>query len=553
MDPDDGYVGAVNRRKADKRGVLGEPTYEPPKRQRRYGAFLAVLMLFGAAAVALITLPSETEAFTPHDPIYISGDSDFSDGDDDGVTGGTGTFSDPYVIDGWSISAGAAHGIHILNTNVYFVIANVSISHDEYNYNNYHGVYLYNADNGRVENCNITGWVKRGVLVESSSDIKINDNTIGNHASIGNDRYGVYIDTCSGSLRVERNNVSEANYGIFVKLSNGALIEDNNITGTIRGGIVPSSSKYAVIERNTMTQGGVMVLGYAIADFNSHKLNDNYVNGKEVRYVKNASGFAFTAEDLGQVILANCSDVTLAEMEFVDVAAGINLGHCNDTTISNCECTDNGWYGILTSYSRNVTAVESTFAGCSAGVFAYVGNSLHFERCAFTGSENWGLYAYLVSELSVTQSTIAENDYPSHVTYGILYVSSSSSVDQDSYITYNVIRDNYYGIVLQNVGGVHVNHNDFVNNTVHANDTASTENYWDDGVEGNFWDNYTGPDEDPPIGIGDDPFKIDDGSYDYYPLVDQVIPEFGDVVIPVTSMIVLFAILTARKRKQRTR
>ena len=510
-------------------------------------------MIVAVAATVLTVLPSDTEAFAPHDPIVIDGDSDFDDADDDGVVGGDGSPSNPYVIDGWSISAGATHGISILNTNAHFVVSNVSINHDVYNYNNYNGVYLYNADNGRVENCSITGWVKKGVLVEESSDIKVYNNTISNHAWLGKDRHGVSFDSCSGSLIVEKNNVSEANYGIWVMHSDGVRISENNVTGTVHGSIVPSSSKYAVIEQNTMTHGGVMVMGYAIADFNTHTITGNYVNGKEVRYVKNSSGFDIIAEDLGQIILANCSQVSLADMQFSDVAAALTLGHCNDTTISSCDSIDISWYGLITSYSRNVTAFDSDFINCSAGVFAYVGNSMHFEGCAFVGNENWGLYAYIVSELNVTQCLVAENDYPSHVTYAIYYRGASSSVDLDSYITYNIIRDNDYGIILMDVGGTHINHNDFLNNVVHAEDTASTENFWDDGVEGNFWDNYTGEDLLPPIGIGDEPFKIDDGSYDYYPLVDQAIPEFSDVVLPVMAIVTLFAVLTARKRSARAK
>ena len=134
---------------------------------------------------------------------------------------------------------------------------------------------------------------------------------------------------------------------------------------------------------------------------------------------------------------------------------------------------------------------------------------------------------------------------------GITYQHSSSAIDLDSYITYNIFSNNQNGVVLHNCGGVHVNHNDFVNHTVHATDNAASENYWDGGVEGNFWDNHTAPDDDPPYGIVDVPFKIDDDSYDYYPLTEyQVIPEFDDVIIPVAAMVVLFGLVAMRRRKE---
>ncbi|MEM3445732.1 MAG: hypothetical protein QW115_07170, partial [Thermoplasmata archaeon] len=62
----------------------------------------------------------------PHAPIHINGNGEFTS--TNGVTGGSGTENDPYIIEGWDIDAnGGSYGIWIENTSVYFVIKNCTV------------------------------------------------------------------------------------------------------------------------------------------------------------------------------------------------------------------------------------------------------------------------------------------------------------------------------------------------------------------------------------------------------------------------------------------
>jgi hypothetical protein len=66
----------------------------------------------------------ETEGYTPHAPIYINGDENFTE--ENGVTGGSGTINDPYIIEGWNITKAPA--IRLKYTSSYFVIQNCLLS-----------------------------------------------------------------------------------------------------------------------------------------------------------------------------------------------------------------------------------------------------------------------------------------------------------------------------------------------------------------------------------------------------------------------------------------
>ncbi|GAH46081.1 unnamed protein product, partial [marine sediment metagenome] len=61
--------------------------------------------------------------------------------------------------------------------------------------------------------------------------------------------------------------------------------------------------------------------------------------------------------------------------------------------------------------------------------------------------------------------------------------------------------------------------NNFSGNGLHAYDDG-LYNRWDNGSHGNYWDNYTGSDEDEN-GIGDTPYNITGSALnkDHYPII----------------------------------
>ena len=62
--------------------------------------------------------------------------------------------------------------------------------------------------------------------------------------------------------------------------------------------------------------------------------------------------------------------------------------------------------------------------------------------------------------------------------------------------------------------------NNFMNNTYQVH-TYNDTNFWDNGVEGNFWSDYTGKDSNGD-GIGDTPYVIASNRQDNYPLMAPI-------------------------------
>src|SRR5438094_8024873 len=106
-----------------------------PSLSRKFSAILVACLL--VSSLFSIFAPRATAStLTSHLPISIMGNADFTAAN--GVTGGTGTASDPYVIAGWDITVshspwhGQSHngpypGLGISHTVAHFVIRNVNI------------------------------------------------------------------------------------------------------------------------------------------------------------------------------------------------------------------------------------------------------------------------------------------------------------------------------------------------------------------------------------------------------------------------------------------
>ena len=87
-------------------------------------------------------------SYTPHSPITIATDADFSS---QGWPG-NGTKGNPYLIEGLNITSSSTC-ISISDTRVYFEIRNCLISSISASVNT--GIYLYNVTSGVLDSCRI--------------------------------------------------------------------------------------------------------------------------------------------------------------------------------------------------------------------------------------------------------------------------------------------------------------------------------------------------------------------------------------------------------------
>ncbi len=176
--------------------------------------------------------------YTPHDPIYIHGNDDFTS--ENGVTSGSGTSSDPFVIEDWEIEASSQDGITIRNVDVYFTIKGCYI-HDGGINND--GIVFINVTNGEIEETIITG-NRNGVMFrtqqypekENSSENYIHHNNITDNTKDGIHFQHTGEGHHSNNL-IYLNNLVGNNQGIDMVMSAYNQIFSNNIISNSRWGV----------------------------------------------------------------------------------------------------------------------------------------------------------------------------------------------------------------------------------------------------------------------------------------------------------------------------
>ena len=126
------------------------------------------------------------------------------------------------------------------------------------------------------------------------------------------------------------------------------------------------------------------------------------------------------------------------------------------------------------------------------------------------GLEGGGIYITNSNRNSIIDNMITNTQY------GINLRNSTNNA-----IIENPIIENDVGIQFldDHSNSSVIYHNNFINNSWHqVQSYAVSNNTWDNGLEGNYWSNYTGVDLNND-GIGDSPHIIDTNNTDNYPLM----------------------------------
>jgi len=391
---------------------------------------------------------------------------------------------------------------NIITNNVYGI---GFASSSNYSYNFYGdicsiSIYLLDCSSNIISGNNISSNEGGGIYLETYFGPSHNNTINGNTISF-NSYGGIKIQSSQDTI-ITNNIVSNNWYGILLSNSRDNAVSFNTISSNYYEGIKLDGSHGNTILSNCFLHDGIFCY-----ESYQNSILYNTVNGKPLVYFEGESHK--NVVNAGQIILIDCDNITVRNLDLSNTYVGIELWDTNNCIISDNNMSDN-YYGM------------------------YLDRSSYNSLDNNTISSNYGM-GILIGHLNSNNNTISENTISSNYYVGIGLYSSSNNI-----IKRNIITDTNicglsldYGFDAPSNNNI-IYHNDFINNTQHAQDECT--NIWNDSYPsgGNYWDDYMGVDSDGD-GIGDTPYGISGGgNTDWYPLMA---PYSGDDEPPIVEIV----------------
>ena len=259
-----------------------------------------------------------------------------------GVCTGNGTYSERYVIEDLVIDGGGSGScILIENSDVHFKIKNCTV----YNSANA-GVRLSHVNSSQLINNNCSNNGQYGILLGYCTNNTISGNNINDNFS------GLRLEHCAVNIisgnTVENNDLT----GISFNNCNNNTIK-GNILSYNEPGIYLVSTVNHTLTGNMMNGCGLEFMG-SHEEIGSHEINAmNLVNGRPLYYYSNEVQLGPTNfSNAGQVILVNCNESIVSNLNISYSTTGLSLFYCNNNTIFRNTANNNNWDGIKLAFSN---------------------------------------------------------------------------------------------------------------------------------------------------------------------------------------------------------
>ncbi len=183
---------------------------------------------------------------------------------------GSGTETDPYIIENLEISAGTYYSnIDIANTTKYFIIRNCHLK------GGYHGIKIIDVAEGTVqmlENlCEVN--MKYGIWLENTNDVYIAKNTLGPYNTLG-----VRLENCSSVTITE--NICDGNNGAGIIFANSEniTVTRNTARNNVYIGIENKYSNDSLIAYNQIEYQSESGVKIAVGGCNNIIHHNNFIS-----------------------------------------------------------------------------------------------------------------------------------------------------------------------------------------------------------------------------------------------------------------------------------
>ena len=326
---------------------------------------------------SMLIFPIQSDASQQDEIIYV---------DDDNIEGPwDGSFEHPfqYIQEGINASMdGDTVFVHegtytehlIVDTSIKLIGENKEKTHIIDDFSLSSATIVINKNDVTLTNFSIIGEaVSSGININSDYS-KVSDNIIRSSNGIGiygrnnfilrnwieaDSFWGIELKGASSGNEISNNSIKaeDASSGIYlIQNCRNNQILGNTISSTDSGIRLFMSNKNT-IANNEMSQGGLR-LQYS----HDNVVYNNTVNEKSIVYLDNESDYVLDG-NFGQIILINCTNITIKNQSFFDLITSIYLYHSENCKITNNIITHHNPFratGIYLLCCENITIVNNT-------------------------------------------------------------------------------------------------------------------------------------------------------------------------------------------------
>lgn len=300
------------------------------------------------------------QSYSVHDPIDIGDNTEFTNAS--GVVWGSGTQSDPYIIEGWEIDISDDHaidGIRIWDTDAHFIVRDVYIHSIVAAANS--GISLHSTANGTIMNVSLEGpaagvscpsfvnntVVEKCIIRNCTTGCAVYDShniSVVNNTFSGNE-YGLQF--ADGDNITASGNSFAANTWRSIDISrvNDSVVLDNNIVKSSGYGVNVGHCRnvtiqYNVIDSTNQTTNGC---GIYVIETTSSRVNFNKMTSQNLPGSPRALGIDFSShiqvvgnriEREDPLAMWHCNNISVYHNSFVTVQL-VYLSNVTDSVWDN--------------------------------------------------------------------------------------------------------------------------------------------------------------------------------------------------------------------------
>lgn len=280
------------------------PKRAPPKARvrraephlNRISAVAVAAVMFGSFMAVLLSYTGPAASYAYHAPIEIYGDGDFTPAN--GVTGGDGSVSDPYVISGWEICGDAATGcgIYVESTTSFFEIRDVHINSTSSGDVMETAIWLTEVSNATVESC-LINYTTYGVYVDYSENVTMRSNTIDDCS------YPVTLDVAD-CCEVLNNTITDGWVGIALSTVSFSEIDGNDLDVLEYEGVKSVFCYSCIYSNNEISNcsGSAIFMSWDCSDCTIH--DNTLTDNSDILYDR--AGGVFLDGCTGMLVYRNC-------------------------------------------------------------------------------------------------------------------------------------------------------------------------------------------------------------------------------------------------------